>query len=77
MKNILIEENVSHKVADTVRKETNAKTIQFYNMGSHTKQQDDDNNTYQSFMKKILKPLKSAKTNKSIKIIEKTTPKKH
>ena len=35
MKNILIEENVSHKVADTVRKETNAKTIQFYNMGSH------------------------------------------
>lgn len=58
MKNILIEENVSHKVADTVRKETNAKTIKFYNMGSHTKQQDDDNNTYQSFMKKILKPLK-------------------
>ena len=63
VKNILIEENVSHKVADTVRKETNAKTIQFYNMGSHTKQQDDDNNTYQSFMKKNIKAIEKALKN--------------
>ncbi|MDU7763790.1 MAG: zinc ABC transporter substrate-binding protein [Staphylococcus sp.] len=63
VKNILIEENVSHKVADTVRKETNAKTIQFYNMGSHTKQQDDDNNTYQSFMKKNIKAIEKALQN--------------
>ena len=67
MKNILIEENVSHKVADTVRKETNVKTIKFYNMGSHTKQQDDDNNTYQSFMKENIKAIeKPYKMNKSI-----------
>ncbi|MDN8760106.1 zinc ABC transporter substrate-binding protein, partial [Staphylococcus aureus] len=51
VKYILAEENVSNKVAETVRKETDAKTIKFYNMGSHTKQQDDDKNTYQSFMK--------------------------
>ncbi|COH47845.1 zinc ABC transporter zinc-binding lipoprotein [Streptococcus pneumoniae] len=63
VKNILIEENVSHKVADTVRKETNAKTIKFYNMGSHTKQQDDDNNTYQSFMKKNIKAIEKALKN--------------
>ena len=58
VKYILAEENVSNKVADTVRKETDAKTIKFYNMGSHTKQQDDDKNTYQSFMKRTLKRLK-------------------
>ena len=63
VKNILIEENVSHKVADTVRKETNAKTIKFYNMGSHTKQQDDDNNTYQSFMKENIKAIEKALQN--------------
>ncbi len=63
VKNILIEENVSHKVADTVRKETNAKTFKFYNMGSHTKQQDDDKNTYQSFMKENIKAIEKALQN--------------
>ena len=42
----------------TQLEETDAKTIKFYNMGSHTKQQDDDKNTYQSFMKRTLKRLK-------------------
>ncbi|MGW9855817.1 zinc transport system substrate-binding protein [Staphylococcus hominis] len=62
---ILAEENVSNKVADTVRKETHAKTLSFYNMGSHTKQQDNDNNTYQSFMKKNIKAIEKALKNES------------
>ena len=62
---ILAEENVSNKVADTVRKETHAKTISFYNMGSHTKQQDNDSNTYQSFMKKNIKAIEKALKNES------------
>ena len=63
VKYILAEENVSNKVADTVRKETDAKTIKFYNMGSHTKQQDDDKNTYQSFMKENVKAIEKALKN--------------
>ena len=55
---------MSNKVADTVRKETHAKTISFYNMGSHTKQQDDSN-TYQSFMKKNIKAIEKALKNES------------
>ena len=65
VKKILAEENVSNKVADTVRKETHAKTISFYNMGSHTKQQDNDSNTYQSFMKKNIKAIEKALKNES------------
>ena len=53
----LSQENVSNKVADTVRRETGRKTIKFYNMGSYTKQQDDDKNTYQSFMKENVKAI--------------------
>lgn len=63
VKYILAEENVSNKVAETVRKETDAKTIKFYNMGSHTKQQDDDKNTYQSFMKENVKAIEKALKN--------------
>ena len=63
VKYILAEENVSNKVADTVRRETDAKTIKFYNMGSHTKQQDDDKNTYQSFMKENVKAIEKALKN--------------
>ncbi|WP_210125994.1 MULTISPECIES: zinc ABC transporter substrate-binding protein [unclassified Staphylococcus] len=63
VKYILAEENVSNKVAETVRKETNAETIKFYNMGSHTKQQDDDKNTYQSFMKENVKAIEKALKN--------------
>ncbi|WP_449126129.1 metal ABC transporter solute-binding protein, Zn/Mn family (plasmid) [Staphylococcus chromogenes] len=63
VKHILVEENVSNKVADTVRKETDAKTIKFYNMGSHTKQQDDDKNSYQSFMKENVKAIEKALKN--------------
>ncbi|MCE4971872.1 zinc ABC transporter substrate-binding protein [Staphylococcus chromogenes] len=63
VKHILVEENVSNKVTDTVRKETDAKTIKFYNMGSHTKQQDDDKNSYQSFMKENVKAIEKALKN--------------
>ncbi|MEB8101087.1 metal ABC transporter solute-binding protein, Zn/Mn family [Staphylococcus xylosus] len=63
VKYVLSEENVSSKVADTVRKETDAKTLKFYNMGSHTKQQDNDNNSYQSFMKKNVNTLGKAIKN--------------
>ena len=63
VKYILAEENVLNKVAETVRKETDAETIKFYNMGSHTKQQDDDKNTYQSFMKENVKAIEKALKN--------------
>lgn len=63
VKHILVEENVSNKVTDTVRKETDAKTIKFYNMGLHTKQQDDDKNSYQSFMKENVKAIEKALKN--------------
>lgn len=63
VKYILAEENVSNKVAETVRKETDAETIKFYNMGSHTKQQDDDKNTYQTFMKENVKAIEKALKN--------------
>lgn len=63
VKYILAEENVSNKVAETVRKETDAETIKFYNMGSHTKQQDDDKNTYQLFMKENVKAIEKALKN--------------
>ena len=47
----------------TQLEETDAKTIKFYNMGSHTKQQDDDKNTYQSFMKENVKAIEKALKN--------------
>ena len=38
-------------------------------MGSHTKQQDNDSNTYQSFMKKNIKAIEKAlKMNLKIKV---------
>ena len=42
VKYILYEDNVSTKVTDTIRKETDAKPVKFYNMESLNKQQEQD-----------------------------------
>ncbi|RIL71536.1 ABC transporter substrate-binding protein [Staphylococcus devriesei] len=63
IKHVLTEENVSKKITNTVINDTNAKTIDFYNMGSHTKEQDNSKNTYQSFMKKNIESIEKALKN--------------
>ncbi|WP_342610485.1 MULTISPECIES: metal ABC transporter solute-binding protein, Zn/Mn family [Staphylococcus] len=61
---VLTEENVSNKVSETVRKETKAEPLKFYNMGSHTKQQDNEKNNYQTFMKKNMNHIEKALSDK-------------
>lgn len=64
VKYILLEDNVSTKVTDTVRKETNAKPVKFYNMESlSSKQLKDKSVTYQSIMKKNINSLDKALQN--------------
>ena len=61
MKYILLEENVSTKVTDTVRKETDAKPVKFNNMESvSSKQLKDKDVTYQSIMRENIKSLDKA-----------------
>lgn len=60
-KYILYEDNVSNKVTDTIRKETSAKPLKFYNMESLNKeQQKDENLTYQKLMKENIKNIDKA-----------------
>lgn len=61
VKYILLEENVSTKVTDTVRKETDAKPVKFNNMESvSSKQLKDKDVTYQSIMRENIKSLDKA-----------------
>ena len=61
VKYILYEDNVSTKVTDTIRKETDAKPVKFYNMESLNKQQEQDNKvTYQQLMNKNIKNIEKA-----------------
>ncbi|CCI58936.1 putative uncharacterized protein [Staphylococcus equorum subsp. equorum Mu2] len=63
-KYILYEDNVSNKVTDTIRKETKAKPLKFYNMESLNKeQQQDEDLTYQSLMDKNIKNIDKALSN--------------
>ena len=62
MKYILVKKMYLTKLP-TQLEERRRKTIKFYNMGSHTKQQDDDKNTYQSFMKENVKAIEKALKN--------------
>lgn len=61
VKYILLEDNVSTKVTDTVRKETEAKPVKFNNMESlSSKQLKEKDITYQSIMKKNIESLEKA-----------------
>lgn len=63
-KYILYEDNVSNKVTDTIRKETKAKPLKFYNMESLNKeQQQDEDLNYQSLMNKNIKNIDKALSN--------------
>ncbi|HHC6335858.1 TPA: ZinT/AdcA family metal-binding protein [Staphylococcus aureus] len=60
-KYILYEDNVANKVTETIRKETDAKPLKFYNMESLNKeQQKKDNITYQSLMKSNIENIGKA-----------------
>lgn len=58
-KYILYEENVSNKVTDTIRQETDAQPLKFNNMESVSKSQSEDA-TYQSLMKENIKNIEKA-----------------
>ncbi|WP_368541273.1 metal ABC transporter solute-binding protein, Zn/Mn family [Staphylococcus warneri] len=62
---ILYEENVSNKITDTIRKETDAKPLKFNNMESVTKEQQNEKGlSYQSLMKENIKNIKKALDSK-------------
>lgn len=60
-KYILYEDNVSNKVTETIRHETDAQPLKFYNMESLNKdQQNQDDISYQSLMKTNINNLSKA-----------------
>ncbi|EHJ07303.1 zinc ABC transporter substrate-binding lipoprotein AdcA [Staphylococcus simiae] len=77
VKYILYEDNVANKVTETIRQETDAHPLKFYNMESLNKeQQKKDNITYQSLMKSNIKNIdKSLASN--IKIDDDKAKHKH
>ncbi|OHS41248.1 zinc ABC transporter substrate-binding protein [Staphylococcus sp. HMSC62B09] len=61
VKYILYEDNVANKVTETIRKETNAKPLKFYNMESLNKEQSKDASiNYQTLMNKNIEVLDKA-----------------
>lgn len=69
VKYILYEDNVSNKVTETLRKDTDAEALKFYNMESLSKDQmKDDSLSYQKLMDKNIEVLEKAlNTNTKIK----------
>nr|WP_263314116.1 zinc ABC transporter substrate-binding lipoprotein AdcA [Mammaliicoccus sp. Marseille-Q6498] len=64
-KYILYENNISSKITDTIRKETNAKPLPFSNMESLTKKQLDEKNlSYQSLMKENINNIEKSLNDK-------------
>ena len=58
------EDNVANKVTETLRKETDAQPLKFYNMESLNKdQQNDKDLSYQSLMKENIKNIDKALSN--------------
>lgn len=76
-KYILYEDNVSHKVTDTIRKETSAKPLKFYNMESMSKEQMKDKDiSFQSLMDKNIKQIEKA-LNQQVKTLAPDNDEKH
>ncbi|TGE19219.1 zinc ABC transporter substrate-binding lipoprotein AdcA [Staphylococcus petrasii] len=69
VKYILYEDNVANKVTETIRKETNAEPLKFYNMESLNKEQLKDKSiSYQKLMHDNIKALdKALNTNTKLK----------
>lgn len=64
-KYILYENNISSKITDTIRKETDAKPLSFSNMESLTKEQSDNKDlSYQTLMKENIKNIEKALNDK-------------
>lgn len=58
---VLYEQNISSKITDVIRKETDTKPLDFHNLSVLTKQEQEDSNvTYQSLMKHNIKSLNKA-----------------
>ncbi|OHR57016.1 metal ABC transporter solute-binding protein, Zn/Mn family [Staphylococcus sp. HMSC061G12] len=61
---VLYEQNITSKVTDIIRKETNTKPLPFHNLSVLTKDESKDKDvTYQSLMKKNIESLKKALDN--------------
>ena len=76
-KYILYEDNVSHKVTDTIRKETSAKPLKFYNMESMSKEQMKDKDiSFQSLMDKNIEQIEKA-LNQQVKTSAPDNDEKH
>lgn len=76
-KYILYEDNVANKVTETIRKETDAKPLKFYNMESLNKeQQKKDNITYQSLMKSNIENIGKA-LDSGVKVKDDKAESKH
>lgn len=75
-KYILYENNINHKMADTVRKETDAKTLKFSNMESLTKKDLSSGKTYQDYMKENVESIDKALSSK-VKVKDEKASHKH
>ena len=77
VKYILYEDNVANKVTETIRKETNAKPLKFYNMESLNKEQSkDESMDYQTLMNKNIEALDKA-LDSNIKVEDEKAEHKH
>ena len=61
---VLYEQNITSKITDVIKKETDAKPLSFHNLAVLTKEeQNDDSISYQSLMKKNIYVLNRALNN--------------
>ena len=59
-KHILVEQNVSSKTVDMIKEQTDVEPVEFHNLSTLTKEEAEDNITYQSIMQKNIDALKKA-----------------
>ncbi|EHJ08207.1 metal ABC transporter solute-binding protein, Zn/Mn family [Staphylococcus simiae] len=57
---VLYEQNISSKVTDVIKKETDTEPLSFHNMATLTKEEQNQDITYQSLMKKNIRSLQKA-----------------
>lgn len=60
---ILYEQNISSKITDVIKKQTNAKALKFHNMSVLKKDDEKSQPTYQSIMNKNIEALDKALNN--------------
>ena len=57
---VLYEQNISSKITDVIKKETDTEPLSFHNMATLTKAEQHQDLTYQSLMKKNIRALQKA-----------------